>query len=108
MSLATILVELKSERDRLHRAIRALEGTAPRRGRPKNAQIPTVRRRRRVSAEARRRISVAMRKSWAERKRKAGLTGEPMARSDRQHASVPEEALRSLRLRPSRIARSSA
>jgi hypothetical protein len=34
MTRAAILAELKAERDRLHRAIAALEGTAPRRGRP--------------------------------------------------------------------------
>lgn len=70
MRLDTILAELKAERDRLQRAVAALEGTAPRRGRPKKTQIPTVRRRRRMSAEARRRISEAKRKWWAERKKK--------------------------------------
>lgn len=76
MILDTILAELKNERDRLHRAISVLEGTAPRRGRPKkNAQAPTVRRRRRMSAEARRRISEAKRKWWAERKKKRSGPG---------------------------------
>lgn len=67
---ANILVELKSERDRLHRAISALEGNAPRRGRPKKAQVAIAPRGRRMSAESRRRISEAKRKWWAERKKK--------------------------------------
>jgi len=68
---ATILAELKSERDRLHRAISALEGTAPRRGRPKKTQIATARRHRRMSAEARRKISEFKRKWWSQHKRKS-------------------------------------
>jgi hypothetical protein len=69
MTRAAILAELKAERDRLHRAIAALEGTAPRRGRPPKATGATVRRRRRMSAEARRRVSAGMRKWWAGRKK---------------------------------------
>jgi hypothetical protein len=70
VTLATILAELKTERDRLQRAITALEGTAPRRGRPKKGQIGIVRRRRRrMSAEGRRRIGEAKRKWWAARKK---------------------------------------
>jgi hypothetical protein len=69
--LDTILAELKRERDRLHRAISALEGTAPRRGRPKKTEVALVRPRRRMSAAARRRISEAKRKWWAEHKRKS-------------------------------------
>jgi hypothetical protein len=72
VTLNTILAELKTERDRLQRAIAALEGTTPRRGRPKKAQIATVRRRRRMSAAARRRIGEAKRKWWAQRKPKKG------------------------------------
>ena len=71
MTRATILAELKSERDRLHRAISALEVSAPRRGRPKRTQVATVRRGRRMSAEARRKISEFKRKWWAQRKRKS-------------------------------------
>jgi hypothetical protein len=55
MTRDAILAELKSARDRLTAAIAALEGTAPRRGRAK----------RHMSAEARRRVSEGMRKSWA-------------------------------------------
>jgi hypothetical protein len=72
MTLDTILTELRSARDRLHRAIAALEGTAPRRGRaPKEAAVRTVRRRRRMSAEARRKVSEGMRRSWAARRTSA-------------------------------------
>jgi hypothetical protein len=70
-----ILAELKSERDRLDRAISALEGGNGRRG-PRHrgvtlAEAPTgIRRRRRhMSAAARRKISEMMKKRWAERKK---------------------------------------
>jgi hypothetical protein len=39
LTLDTILAELKRERDRLDRAIRALEATAPRRGRRKQTEV---------------------------------------------------------------------
>jgi hypothetical protein len=68
--LDTILAELKAERGRLHRAIVALEGTAPRRGRPRKTEVAIVRRRRQMSADARRRIGEAKRKWWAARKKR--------------------------------------
>jgi hypothetical protein len=82
MDLNRILSDLKAERDRLDRAIAALEGSAGgatragatgrRRGRP--AGSGNGRRGRRgprvMSADARRRISEAMRKRWAERKKR--------------------------------------
>lgn len=77
MDLASIVVELKRERDRLESAIAALEGAGRgrrgRRGRPPGASAGAGRRggRRHMSAEARRRISEMMKKRWAERKRKA-------------------------------------
>ena len=58
MTRDTILSEPRAERDRLHRATAALEGPAPGRGRPK-ATPATVRR---MSAEARRKISEFKRK----------------------------------------------
>jgi hypothetical protein len=68
MILDTILTALKTERDRISRAIAALEGTtiaspkaAPTKGRK--------RRRRKTSAEARQRMSEAKMKWWAKRKR---------------------------------------
>lgn len=65
MNAMQIIEELKQERFRLEAAIRALEslgGTQPARG---------PRRRRHMSAEARKKIGAAMKKAWAERKRKA-------------------------------------
>ncbi len=66
MDIQAILSQLREERDALERAIAALENTnggAKRRG-PKG-------RRRHMSAEAMRRIGLAMKKRWAERKRAA-------------------------------------
>jgi hypothetical protein len=62
-----ILEQLKAERDRIEEAIRALgslggKTVSRRRG-------PTTRRH--MSAEARARIGAAMKKRWAERKRKS-------------------------------------
>lgn len=61
-----IIAELKAERDRIERAIAALDGQAPRTG----VGRPGRRGRRQMSAEARRRISLAMKKSWASGKMK--------------------------------------
>jgi hypothetical protein len=64
MDIAAIIAELSAERDKLQQAINALErtsGTAhKRRGRRPG---------RTMSAEARRRIGLAMKKRWAERKK---------------------------------------
>jgi hypothetical protein len=72
LTLDTILTELKSERDRLNGAIAALEGTSAARpaGR-KSSRKAAPRKRKGMSADARRRISDAKRKWWAERKKKA-------------------------------------
>ena len=73
-----ILAALKSERDRLDRAILALEGGNGRRG-PRRRAVALgvaavrVRRRRRMSAAARRKISEMMKKRWAERKKGKGV-----------------------------------
>ncbi len=69
MKIDQILGELKAERDRLDRAIAALEGAA------RGVAAPAKRgrrRRRHMSAEARRKIGAAMKKRWAERKRQQG------------------------------------
>ena len=75
MDINRILSDLKSERDRLDRAIAALEGGRGATGRatrgPGRPAANGRRRRRHMSAEARRRISEAMRKRWAERRKKA-------------------------------------
>jgi hypothetical protein len=72
LTLETILTELKSERDRMNRAIAALEGTSA--AGPAGSKSPrkaAPRKRKRMSAEARGRISDAKRKWWAERKKKS-------------------------------------
>jgi hypothetical protein len=71
VSLDGIVAELKSERDRLARAIEALAGAVlptakPHRARRAKAKVS----RRRMSAAARKRISIAMKKRWADRKKK--------------------------------------
>jgi hypothetical protein len=72
-----ILSELKLERDRLGRAIEALEGSvgARRSAAPKaTAAAPAAgpgRKRGRLTAAGRKRLSEAMKKRWAERRKKA-------------------------------------
>lgn len=70
MNIDRILADLRDERDRLDQAIAALEGHGARSGR-RGPGIGGPRRRRRMSPDARRRISEMMKKRWAERKRKA-------------------------------------
>lgn len=67
MDLPNILARLHGERSRLDQAIAALEGSAPRRGRPPKAV--TGGKSRVMSAAARKRISAAMKARWAERKK---------------------------------------
>jgi len=77
MPISDILTLLEAERDRLDRAIEVLRGSAlgSRRGKP--AATPTtsngagVRRRRSMSAAARKALSEKLRASWAKRKRAA-------------------------------------
>jgi hypothetical protein len=70
MDTATIIAELEGERDRLDSAIAALQGSQSRfrtlSGKPDGRS-----RRRRLSAAARWKIGEAMKKRWAERKKKA-------------------------------------
>jgi len=67
MNLNEVIDQLHAERDRLDQAIAALEGSAPRRGRPPKGFAGS--KRRVMSAAARRRISAAMKARWAARKR---------------------------------------
>jgi len=76
MDIQNILGDLKKERDRIDRAIAALEGLGSagrRRGRPAGTASKGQgrRRRRHMSAAARKRISEMMKLRWAERKRKS-------------------------------------
>jgi hypothetical protein len=64
-----IIAELEAERDRLNSAIAALRSGHGARG--KTASDKPDGRKRHLSAAARRRIGLAMKKRWAERKKKA-------------------------------------
>ena len=72
MDIQTLVSDLKVERNRIDQAISALEGlTSPssaRRGRPpkaKQVSAASGKKRRGMSAAARKRISEAMKKRWA-------------------------------------------
>jgi hypothetical protein len=67
MDTSKILIQLRSERERIDKAIQALESLDKTSSRHSNA--PTGRKRRRLSAEARRRISQAQKKRWAAQKK---------------------------------------
>lgn len=72
MDIQTILADLKKERERIDRAIGALEGIGGRGpGRPAGKTGARRRGRRHMSAAARKRISEMMKQRWAERKRKS-------------------------------------
>jgi len=68
MDIQQILSDLRSERERIDNAIRALEGGKTGRGPGRPAGS---RKRRTMSASARKRISEMMKLRWAERKKKA-------------------------------------
>jgi hypothetical protein len=68
MDTATIIAELEAQRDRLNQAIVALRGSQNRTA--KTLSGKPDRRKRRLSAAARKKIGDAMRKRWAERKKK--------------------------------------
>jgi hypothetical protein len=63
----SIIAELEAERNRLNTAIAALQSSQGKRGGTGNPHG----RKRHLSAAARRRIGLAMKKRWAERKKKA-------------------------------------
>jgi len=72
VNLQQIVAELQAERDRLDKAIAALNGisTPRRRGRPPKAVRTSARpkRRRRMSAAARRKLSRLLKQRWAQGK----------------------------------------
>jgi hypothetical protein len=74
VNLQHILAELQAERDRLDKAIAALNSvsTQPRRGRPPKAVQTSARpkRHRRLSAAARRKLSRLLKQRWAQGKMK--------------------------------------
>jgi hypothetical protein len=76
-----IVKELKRERDRLDRAIAALEDVdlppAPRQAsRTANVPAPPPKKGNRLTPEGRKRLSDALKKRWAERKKKAARDGK--------------------------------
>ena len=74
MDLDKLVADLKKERDRLGRALSALLGSAlsqggkKRGGRPKGS-TSKGRKRGGLTPEGRRRLSIAMKKRWAERRK---------------------------------------
>jgi hypothetical protein len=70
MDTASIIAELTAERDRLNRALAALGGQGNRSRLTLSGKPDGRRRKRTLSASARKRIGEAMRKKWAERKKK--------------------------------------
>ena len=75
MDLAKVVSDLKKERDRLGRAIGALLGSALSPGGKKHVGRPkgdTTKRKKRgnLTPAGRKRLSLAMKKRWAERKKK--------------------------------------
>jgi hypothetical protein len=77
LSLDSILEELKQEKGRLDRAIAALEESdSPRVGKNKSAaaQQPAASKRKKrggMTPEGRKRLSLAMKRRWAERRKKS-------------------------------------
>ena len=82
VNIVAIVSELKRERDRLNRAIAALEGTDGARTSSAKPAAPTLVKAkkggRRLTAEGRKRLSEMMKKRWAER-RKKGAVGRKAA-----------------------------
>jgi hypothetical protein len=70
MNIDQILSALRSERDRLDSAIRALEGSRGARTSGGSARA-NGRRKRHLTPEGRRRLSEMMKKRWAERRKKS-------------------------------------
>ena len=82
MKVEEILAGIDQEIARLQHARTLLAGDQPRRGRPRGSMSkkavktsktakPTAHKKRKLSAEGRKRIAEAMRKRWAERKKAA-------------------------------------
>jgi hypothetical protein len=73
LDLRKIVSDLESERDRLSRAIAALEGTSRAITAPKGAASGVKRPRKRrggITAAGRKRLSEAMKKRWTQRRKK--------------------------------------
>jgi hypothetical protein len=77
LEIGKIVADLKKERDRLARAITALIGvgaaaTGSKRGRKPGPKAPATKRKRRggITPAGRKRLSIMMKKRWAERRKK--------------------------------------
>jgi hypothetical protein len=73
LDLEKIVTDLKRERDRLSRVIAAMEGSNAPRTTKKMSRVTAAsngRKRGGITPEGRRRLSLAMKKRWAERKKK--------------------------------------
>ncbi len=76
MDLRKVVSELKQERDRLNRAIAALEGIeAPAAVAARSSSKPVAKKAKKhnITPEGRKRLSEMMKKRWAERRRKLKL-----------------------------------
>jgi hypothetical protein len=76
VDIVAIVSELKRERDRLNRAIAALEGIDGARTGSERRGAPTLvkaKKGRHLTAEGRKRLSEMMKKRWAERRRKGSV-----------------------------------
>jgi len=85
LDIQSIVKELKRERDRLERAIAALERVylpPARLGLRPVAAVPVAQRkkRNRLTPEGRKRLSENMKKRWAEKRKAAGATKKVAAR----------------------------
>ncbi len=93
MDVQQILADLNRDRDRLDRAITALEGlgsrSAGRRGRPAGAkQSKSGRGGSGITPAGRKKLSEMMKKRWAERKKKkAAAKRKPMSAATRKRLS---------------------
>lgn len=70
MDLEKILTDLKRERDRLIHAITLLSGDSAAPGKTARKRATRGRRRGGITPEGRRRLSLAMKRRWAERRKK--------------------------------------
>jgi hypothetical protein len=71
MGLEEIIADLKGERDRLERAITLLSGDSWALKTPTPDRATPVKRRGGITPEGRRRLSLAMKRRWAQRRRKS-------------------------------------
>jgi len=99
VNLQRIVAELKAERDQIDHAIAALNGlsTPRRRGRPPKAVQASARpkRRRRMSAAARRKLSRLLKQRWAQGKMKRAKASKPvrkMSRAARKKIAAAQRA----------------